>query len=207
VDEIQNDDYASQLRSLRFILGKNFRPISTAALAGITDVAQMAIRGVEAGRRVLNAEDRLAIDIHLGAVWDPESHQWVCVWEEEPGVRLPFTRQRYEFYCQQLIASRTLAVPNIRRLAEALNLLLYNLDEKKGALALLTVHRVILTLAEQNKVNADLIESLQKLDPVLKWKIIKQPGRDKALEDLEDSPGPNLKTASGPIKKKTKTKR
>jgi hypothetical protein len=69
VDEIKNDDYASQLRALRFLLGTNFRPISTAALASLTGIDLVAIRGVEAGRRILNDDDRDAIDLLLGTRW------------------------------------------------------------------------------------------------------------------------------------------
>jgi hypothetical protein len=188
VDEIENDDYASQLRSLRLLLGKNFRPISTDALAELTNIPVVSIRGIEAGRRQLNDDDRLALDIHLGAYWDLKSRQWLCVWQEQKGVPLPFTRQKYEVYSAGLIESRTLVRPNITRIGKALQLLAYNLEEKQAAVALIAVHRLIVKLAEENNLGAEVIASLRELQPELKFKTIKQLERDKALADLEDAP-------------------
>ena len=54
-------------------------------------------------------------------------------------------------------------------------------------MALLTVHHFILDLAQQKKVDPDIIKRLEDLHPDLKFMIIKQPGRDKALADLEES--------------------
>ena len=134
VDPIQNDDYSGQLRCLRLLLGKNFKPISTAALAALTEIPHVAVRGVEAGRRELNDQDRFLIRTRIGACWDPQLSQWFAIWQEKKGVPLPFSRQTYERY-SQLISSFSMAAPNIKRIAEALKLLLGNLQPKDVARA------------------------------------------------------------------------
>ena len=70
----------------------------------------------------------------LGACWDPQLRQWFAIWQEKKGVPLPFSRQTYERY-SQLISSFSLAAPNIKRIAEALKLLLGNLQPKDVARA------------------------------------------------------------------------
>ena len=100
---------------------------------------------------------------------------------------LPFSRHTYERYSEGLISSLSLAAPNINRIREALKLLLGNLQPKDVAMALLTVHQSILNFAQQKKVSPDIIKRLEDLHPDLKCMIIKQPGRDKALADLEES--------------------
>jgi hypothetical protein len=187
VDPIQNDDYSGQLRYLRLLLGKNYRPISTAALAALTEISHVAIRGVEAGRRELNDQDRLLIHTRLGARWDTQSRQWLAVWQEKKGGPLPFSRHTYERYSEGLISSFSLAAKNIGRIADQLKVLSGNLQPKDVAMALLTVHHFILDLAQQKKVDPDIIKRLEDLRPDLKCMIIKQPGRDKALADLEES--------------------
>jgi hypothetical protein len=186
VDPIQNDDYSGQLRYLRLLLGKNFRPISTAALAALTEIPHVAVRGVEAGRRELNDQDRFLIRTRLGGYWNPRLHQWLAIWHEKKGAPLPFSRQTYERY-SELISSFSLAAPNIGRIADALKLLLGNLQPKDVAMALLTVHQSILDFAQKKNVGLDLIKRLEDLRPELKFMTIKQPARDKALADLEKS--------------------
>jgi hypothetical protein len=187
VDPIQNDDYSAQLRYLRLLMGKNFRPISTAALAALTEIPHVAVRGVEAGRRELNDQDRFLIRTRLGGHWDTELRQWLAIWQEKKGVPLPFSRQTYERYSEGLISSLSLAAPNIQRIADALKLLLGNLQPKDVAMVLLTVHQSILNFAQEKNVDPDLIKRLEDLQPHLKCMIIKQPARDKALADLEES--------------------
>ena len=80
-----------------------------------------------------------------------------------------------------------MTAPNIKRIAEALKLLLGNLQPKDVAMALLTVHQSILNFAQEKNVDPDLIKCLEDLHPDLKFMIIKQPARDKALADLEKS--------------------
>jgi hypothetical protein len=80
-----------------------------------------------------------------------------------------------------------MAAPNIERIAKALKLLLGNLQPKDIALVLLTVHQSILDFAQEKNADPDLIKRLDDLRPDLKCMIIKQPGRDKALADLEES--------------------
>ena len=100
---------------------------------------------------------------------------------------LPFSRQTYERYSEGLISSLSLAAPNIDRIREALKLLLGNLQPKDIALVLLTVHQSILDFAQEKNADPDLIKRLDDLHPDLKFMIVKQSDRDKALADLEES--------------------
>jgi hypothetical protein len=82
-DPIKNDDYSSQLRQLRFILGKKFRQMSVKVLAESARIPGVALMGVEANRRVLNDVDRENLEVFLGACWNAESHSWVCSRDHE----------------------------------------------------------------------------------------------------------------------------
>jgi hypothetical protein len=113
--------------------------------------------------------------------------QWVAVWQEKKGVPLPFSRQTYERYSERLISSFSLAAPNIKRIVEELRVLSGNLQPKDIAMALLTIHHFILDFAQQKKADPDIMKRLEGLHPDLQCMIIKQPGRDKALADLEES--------------------
>ena len=98
MDKIANEDFSSQLRSLRLILGRNFRPISTKTLASLTGIALVSIRAVEAGRRRLNEDDSFNIELLLGATWNAASGQWVAARDQTP-----YTREKYEFHISQLV--------------------------------------------------------------------------------------------------------
>jgi hypothetical protein len=102
-------------------------------------------------------------------------------------VPIPFSRQTYERYSERLISSFSIAAPNIERIAEALRILFGNLEPKDVAMALLTVHQSILNFAQEKNVDPDLIKRLDDLHPDLKFMIVKQSDRDKALADLEES--------------------
>lgn len=104
-DAISNDDFSNQLRCLRLILGKNFRPISTERLASLSGIAPVSIRATEAGRRRLNEDDRLSIELLLGAIWNPKSRQWVAARDHTP-----YTRQKYESHFIQLLQA-----PNLKQ--------------------------------------------------------------------------------------------
>jgi hypothetical protein len=135
----------------------------------------------------LNDQDRLLIKTRLGAYWDPQLRQWLAVWQEKKGEPLPFSRQAYERYSNVLVSTFSLAGPNIKNLREGLKVLLGNLQPKDIATVLLTIHHFILDFARQKKVGPEIIERLEELQPDLKCLTIKQPGRDKALADLEES--------------------
>src|ERR1700740_3127611 len=90
-NEIANDDFSSQLRSLRLLLGKNYKPISTTTLASISGVHATAIQAIEAGRRQLNDKDRENITQFTGARWNESTHQWAFAGNPE----LPYTRSVY----------------------------------------------------------------------------------------------------------------
>jgi hypothetical protein len=152
---IENDDYASQLRSLRLILAEKYRPISTETLAAMTHIAPVSIRGVEAGRRQLNSEDRTNIEIYLGAVWDTESRRWVCSWDH----RVEFDRLEYEVYSNQMDPGKTLARANYAVFARSLDYLFHGLKGKEATVALLKLHHQLLAIARENNLSPEVIES------------------------------------------------
>jgi hypothetical protein len=138
-ERIENDDYSSQIRSLRLILGKNYRPISTTTFASISGIAEVSIRAVEAGRRKLNEQDRERITIYLGAQWDETLHNWVC----SQNSKIPYTRKQYEaFNLQSLITSEQVKNKQAIFIKE-LNNLLGNLDPRDGYIALAQLQRML----------------------------------------------------------------
>jgi hypothetical protein len=145
VDGIENDDYSSQLRSLRLILGKNFRPISTAKLASVTNIPPVSIRGVEAGRRQLNNEDRRNIQVFLGANWNHEFHRWSPTWDSE----IAYTRAEYEAYQSQLL-TREFSQKYQADFLQALDLVLGALEPKEANIALLKLFHELRRIAAQN---------------------------------------------------------
>jgi hypothetical protein len=162
VDEIENDDYSSQLRSLRLLLGKNFRPISTASLASLSGIDLVAIRGIEAGRRKLYSEEELAIGFRLGAFWDAESHQWVTVWDH----KIPFSRLQYEIYFNRLINSETDLAENKAHVFEYLNILLDGLEAKEAMVVLMQTQWRISEIARENNVGPEKLKLIMSSLPI-----------------------------------------
>jgi hypothetical protein len=205
VDKIENDDYAAQLRALRFLLGKNFRPISTTALAALTGIDVVSIRGVEAGRRKLNEQDQRNIMLRLGAFWNPRSLQWEITW----GPETPYSRLHYEIYSNRLINSATLVAENKARVLNDLDILLQGLlqpglEAKEAVFALMKIHHELCQIAKQNNVSEGLINAIQRPLPILQSLSARDKAieaRDKELENL----GPRHKTRT-PAGKKRKAK-
>jgi hypothetical protein len=164
LDRIENDDYSSQLRYLRLLLGKNFKPISTEMLAAMAHIPPVSIRGVEAGRRVLNDEDRVNIEFWLGAKWNPESHQWVCSWD--PAGKIQFSRLEYDVYSNQLESGRTLQRSNEAGFFKALECFLNALGPKEANFAMFKVHFEMLRIARENNVDPELVEELEQYRPI-----------------------------------------
>lgn len=155
MDQIENDDYSSQLRSLRLLLGKNFRPISTAVLASLTGVNPGAIRGIEAGRRSLYVEELFNIAHRLGAFWDNESHQWVTAWDH----KIPFSRLQYEIYSDRLTNSERDLAENRKRIVDCLDVLLDGLEPKEAMVVLMQTHWSVSEIAGKYPGKRELILS------------------------------------------------
>lgn len=207
MDTIENDDYSSQLRSLRLILGKNFRPISTASLAKLTAIPLVSIRAVEAGRRVLNDEDRDAIDLFLNARWDLESHRWVCAQNRH----YEFSRIEYTTYSKHHMASRLAAIKEDEEsISKAIDTLLSNLEDKDAVLALCKLHRKVYELAQLNNVPEKPLQSILNRFPVPQPKTARTAKLTleirEALGDLEEEEQEQA-SADSPAPKRTKTKR
>jgi transcriptional regulator with XRE-family HTH domain len=162
VDEIENDDYSSQLRSLRLLLGKNFRPISTASLASLSGIDLVAIRGIEAGRRKLYAEETLNIAHRLGAFWDAESHQWVTAWD----YKIPFSRVQYEIYSKRLINSETEVAETKAHIFKNITTLLDGLEAKEAMFVLMQIHWRVCDIAKENNVDAEKLKLILKPPPI-----------------------------------------
>jgi hypothetical protein len=191
VEKIENDDFSSQLRSLRLLLGKNFRPISTEGLAELTRIPLVAIRAVEAGRRVLNDDDRDAIDVSLGARWDPETHQWICA--ENP--HFQFSRIHYMSYLKHHKAGRLSTLRQEEPLFTAIKILLSNLEDQAAVLELCKLHRQTQEHAVLNNVPPNPLKRIQSLFPIPQPKPPKKvkPKIVEALGDLEEAPTPATK--------------
>ena len=73
METIDNEDFGSQLRALRFLLGEKYRRISSETLAAMVHIPPASLRGVEAERRRLNEEDRNQFAVYAGAVWNEDT--------------------------------------------------------------------------------------------------------------------------------------
>jgi hypothetical protein len=202
MDTIENDDFSSQLRSLRLILGENFRPISTAAFARLTRIPLLAVRGIEAGRREVNDDDRDAIDLLLGACWSSELHQWVCT---EDSTRF-FSRMEYLYYVDHRRPGRIAAAKHDAR-SDELQILTGNLEDIEAVLARCRIHREACQIALQNNLPKKVLEDIKSRSPVLLSKPKNLSAKDKAeiarnLADLEGQ-----ETPITPAGKKRKTRK
>jgi hypothetical protein len=157
-NEIANDDFSSQLRSLRLLLGKNYRPISTTTLASVTGVHATAIQAVEAGRRQLNDKDRENIADFAGARWNESTHQWTFVGNPE----LPYTRSIYEKLLKGgWVISGDRTEKNAETLVKSIHTLLRVLRPRDAVLATRDLLFEIERIAKENNITPDWLKILQ----------------------------------------------
>jgi len=138
-ERIENDDYSSQLRSLRFILGKNFKQLSTPKLAAMTGILATAIQATEAGRRQLNDEDRESIELRLGACWNQKLHKWVCARDN----KVPYTRKEYEFFTTQTLPDPKFVRANLDNYHRAVDQLMGSLEPQEANIVLIRLSRAL----------------------------------------------------------------
>jgi hypothetical protein len=184
VEKVANDNYAGQLRLLRLLLGRDYKPISTEALAALVHMKVVSVRGIEAGRRELRDEDRAKIAIYAGAKWDEETSTWILVGSKAQSKKIPFTKLAHESYTAQLDSGRSMTRRNHVVFKDALEFLVNRLSAREANLALLRLHYLILEIAEENGIDSDGLEYLEecnifqvspsgKLSGTYKVKIIK----------------------------------
>jgi hypothetical protein len=160
VEKVENNDFAGQLRLLRLLLGRKFRPMTTEALSVLTRIKTVSIRGTEAGRRVLNDEDRRKIEIFVGAKWDDETRQWICTDKEG---KVPFDRVEHDRYASKTDPGRWMVQPNLKKVVAGLEFLVKRLEAKEANLMLLSLRDLLIKIAKENQPDPDLIESLEKM--------------------------------------------
>lgn len=148
-------------RLLRLLLGQNFKPISTELLAALIKMKPVSVRGIEANRRELNADDRTKIAIYAGAEWDTETHQWVCAGSGK-GKKIPFDRLEHEVYTSRIDSGRALVRGNQAVFEKSVEFLLKYLSAKEANIAMLRLHHLILDIAKENGMDADGLEYLEE---------------------------------------------
>jgi hypothetical protein len=148
---LANNDYSGQLRWLRLILGKNYRQISAETLAAMVHLKPVVIRGIEAGRRQLNNDDRAHLLVYLGTRWDTETHQWVCASSNHKTVA--FDGYAYQMHTQQADQAPALVEVQQPVVEEALRHLLKALSGRAAQVALIKVHNLLMSIAEENRLD------------------------------------------------------
>jgi hypothetical protein len=177
MDRLANDDYSGQLRSLRLILGKNYRQISTATLAAMVHLDPVIIRGIESGRRLLNDADRAHIEVYLGARWDAKTRQWICAWS---GLKpIPYDRLEYHVYCSQQGETRNLVDSNLVVFDEALTTLLHALSAQAAQVALIKLHQQIVDIARGSDLSPELVFEIETRRPYQPEKLSPVRGTEK----------------------------
>jgi hypothetical protein len=158
VDKPENIDPSVQMRALRFILGRNYKPLSSDELAGLIHIPPIAVRAVESRRRKFSADDRQNIEILAGAIWDEKSNQWVTTWDHTP-----YTREKYDFYIGDKLRDQD-RNPNPERAAlraqyhRMVDLYLEGLEVAIADLALTKLYRELRRIAEKDDVNLEALE-------------------------------------------------
>ena len=174
MDKVANDDFSSQLRSLRLILGKNFRPISTKTLASLSGIALVSIRAVEAGRRRLSELDRWTIQLQLGTTWNVESGQWVSARDQ-----MPYTREKYESHIDRFMHSsepEQLRANYHKTVDEYLD----RLEPTKRRFILAKLYRSFAQIAQQER-SSSVAQVEKEIIPLLNSFQIPAPAFDKSL--------------------------
>ena len=159
MERLENNDYAGQIRSLRLHLGRNFKPISTEALAALVRIKVVSVRGIEAGRRELNDDDRVKIAIYAGAKWDKETRQWVCADAQR---KIPFDRLTHECYIAKLDSGRSMVPGNQASFEAALEFLLNRVSAKAANIALLRLRELLIDIGRENNLEDDDLACLKE---------------------------------------------
>jgi hypothetical protein len=156
VKQLDKSDPANQLRALRWALGQNFKPMPADELADLINIPPVAIRAVESRRRKLSEDDRLNIEMLLGAVWNAERKEWLTIWDD-----MPYTREKFEM--RQAFGARGPDVDDVRaEYHRTVDLYLDRLEPPEMYLALTKLYRELRRIADQDKVNLGALKPKRK---------------------------------------------
>jgi hypothetical protein len=144
------------------LLGRTFKPVSTETLAALVKMRPISVRSIEAGRRVLNEEDRRKIAIYAGAEWDNETHQWICSWSAKSEKKIPFDRLAHECYIAKLDSGRSIVPGNQVSFEKALDFLLNRIPAKAANIALLRLRELLIEIGRENGLEGDDLDYLEE---------------------------------------------
>jgi len=155
-------NYAARLRALRYILGKDNKPLSGEEFAPMVGMKSGTLRAIEAGLRKLSSEDEGLIAERLGATWDEEKDGWYCV----IAPHTPYTPDIQRLYQNARIRGFSGGIyRGAAAFEKSLEVMWEHFPPQEFFSTLLAIHRLILSAAKRNGVPPEAMEALKLQSP------------------------------------------
>jgi transcriptional regulator with XRE-family HTH domain len=159
----QESNHAAQLRQLRLILGKDFKPLDGEEFARLAGMAPGTLRATEAGLRKLNQRDTDRIRHRIGAVWNDKKETWVLRDDDD----ILFSREVYDKYVALLWNDPSNLEVDAELLYQGVFDLLSSLPKGTYHHALFELHDLLEKLARDFEAPAAVLDQLTALRPVV----------------------------------------
>jgi hypothetical protein len=155
--------YAARLRALRYILGKDNKPLSGEEFAPMAGMKSGTLRAIEAGLRKLNVQDEERIAERLGAMWDEQKNGWYCV----IAPHTPYTADLQRLYQNARVSGMSFDFSRgTAAYAQSLQVMWDYFPKPEFFSTVLAIHRLILSAAKRNGVPPEAMEALKLQSPL-----------------------------------------
>ena len=154
-------NYASALRGLRYILGKDNKPLSGEEFAPMAGMKSGTLRAIEAGLRNLSAADEEQIADQLGAMWVEEENGWYCV----IAPHTPYTPDIQRLYQRGRVNGFSGRIPRGDDFQKILDVMWEHFHPREFFSILIEIQRLILGTAKRSGVPPEAMEDLIRLLP------------------------------------------
>ena len=154
-------NYAARMRALRYILGKDNKPLSGEEFAPMAGMKSGTLRAIEAGLRNLSAADEEQIADQLGAMWDEEKKGWYCV----IAPHTPYTPDIQRLYQRGRVKGFSGRIPRGDDFQKILDVMWEHLPPGEFFSILIAIQRDILGAAKRSGVPPGVMEDLIRLSP------------------------------------------
>jgi transcriptional regulator with XRE-family HTH domain len=154
-------NYAARMRALRYILGKDNKPLSGEEFARMVGMKSGTLRAIESGLRNLSAADEEQIADQLGAMWDEEKKGWYCV----IAPHTPYTPDIQRLYQRGRVNGFSGRIPRGGDFQKILDVMWEHFPPREFFLTLIEIQRRILGAAKRSGVPPEVMEELIGLLP------------------------------------------
>jgi hypothetical protein len=149
------------MRALRYILGKDNKPLSGEKFAPMAGMKSGTLRAIEAGLRNLSAADEEQIADQLGAMWVEEENGWYCV----IAPHTPYTPDIQRLYQRGRVKGFSGRIPRGDDFQKILDVISEHLPPRELFSTLIAIQRLILGAAKRSGVPPGAMEELIGLLP------------------------------------------